>query len=110
METVPGYMNLIDLADSSSLVFECGDLPADTAISAAGHTPNGYFWMGVAQYLNESLASQVELDCEAGMFCARGDRAVLRQLRLELEGYLDAPEKTAQLIRDAENSGFQFDD
>jgi hypothetical protein len=97
-------MNLIDLATSSSLTFECGDLPADTAISAAGHEPNGYFWEGVAQYLNAALASRVELDCEAGMFCARGDRAALGQLRGELEPYLDDPERIAQLIRDAEAS------
>ncbi|HEY2077620.1 MAG TPA: hypothetical protein VGH53_14900 [Streptosporangiaceae bacterium] len=28
----------------------------------------------------------------------------------ELEGYLDDPDKDAQLIREAEASGFQFDD
>ena len=44
------------------------------------------------------------------MFCARGDRALLAQLREELAGYLDDPERIAQLIREAEASGFQFDD
>lgn len=44
------------------------------------------------------------------MFCARGDRAVLVQLRDELAGYLDSPEKIARLIREAEASGFQFGD
>jgi len=44
------------------------------------------------------------------MFCARGDRAVLGQLRDELQGFIDDPERLAQLIREAETSGFQFDD
>jgi hypothetical protein len=44
------------------------------------------------------------------MFCARGDRAVLGQLREELEEYLDDPDRIARLIREAEPSGFQFDD
>ena len=44
------------------------------------------------------------------MFCARGDRAVLSQLREELERYLGDPEWIVRLIREAEASGFQFDD
>jgi hypothetical protein len=44
------------------------------------------------------------------MFCARGDRAVLGQLHEELEDYLDDPDRIARLIREAEASGFQFDD
>jgi hypothetical protein len=44
------------------------------------------------------------------MFCARGDHAVLGQLREELEEYLDDPGRIARLIREAEASGFQFDD
>lgn len=75
-----------------------------------GHEPNGYFWEGVLEYLAPGLLAQVELDPEAGMFCARGDRAVLTQLREELEQYLGDPERIARLIREAEASGFQFDD
>jgi hypothetical protein len=108
--TVPDHMNLFEVAGSSSLTFACGDLPADAAIFAAGHEPNGYFWEGVVEYLTRGRALQVELDPEAGMFCARGNRDDLGQLREELEGYLDDPEKIAQLIRDAEAAGFQFDD
>jgi hypothetical protein len=103
-------MSLLDVAGSSSLTFECGGLPADAAVIAAGHEPNGYFWEGVAEYLTAGQALPVELDCEAGMFCARGDRGPLGQLREELEGYLDDPDRTAQLIREAEASGFEFDD
>jgi Immunity protein 51 len=110
MGTVPGHIKLIDVAGSSSLLFECGDLPADTAVLAAGHEPNGYYWEGVLRYLAGGLLTQVELDPEAGMFCARGDRAVLGQLREELEGYLDDPARIVRLVREAEASGFQFDD
>jgi hypothetical protein len=86
MGTVPHHMNILDVAGSSSLAFECGELPADAGVFAAGHIPNGYFWEGIVQYLTGDVASQAELDCEAGMFCARGDRGVLDQLREELEG------------------------
>ena len=41
MGTVADHMKLIDVAGSSSLTFECGDLPADVAVFAAGHEPNG---------------------------------------------------------------------
>ncbi len=107
---MPDHINIIDVAGSSSLTFACGELPADAAIFAAGHEPNGYFWEGVVEYLAGSLLSRIELDPEAGMFCARGDRALLAQLREELAGYLDDPERIARLIREAEASGFQFDD
>jgi hypothetical protein len=101
MRAVPDHMNLIDFAGSSSLTFSCGDLPADAAVFAAGHEPNGHFWDGVVQYLAAGLLSQVELDSEAGMFCAGGDRVLLGQLREVLAGYLVNPGKIAQLIREA---------
>jgi len=110
MGTVPHQMNIRDAAGSSSLTFKCRELPADAGVFAAGHEPNGCFWEGVVRYLKGDLASQVELDCEAGMFCARGDRVVLDQLREELEGYIENPERIARLISEAEASGFQFDD
>ena len=104
------HPRLFDVDGSYSLTFGCGDLPADTAIFAAGHEPNGYFWAGVIEYLTRDRPLQVELDPEAGAFFARGDRAVLDQLREELEGYLDDPARTARLIGEAEAAGFQFDD
>jgi hypothetical protein len=107
---VPDHLKLTDIGGSSRLTFGCGGLPADAAVFAAGHEPNGYFWEGVAEYLTRDMPPQVEFDCEAGMFCATGDRAALGQLRERLQEYLDDPEMTAQLIRDAEASGFQFDD
>ena len=53
---------------------------------------------------------KVELDSEAGMFAANGDRASLEQLRELMAPYLDDGPGIAATIRQAEGSGFQFDD
>jgi hypothetical protein len=58
MGVVPDHIKLIDVAGSSSLLFGCGNLPADAAVLAAGHEPNGYFWEGVLQYLAGGLLTQ----------------------------------------------------
>jgi hypothetical protein len=110
MVAVPDHARLFAIDGLYSLTFMCGDLPADAAIFAAGHEPNGYFWEGVVEYLTRDRPLQVELDPEAGAFFARGDRGVLDQLREELEGYLDDPARIARLFREAEAAGFQFDD
>lgn len=99
-----------DIDGSIGLTFYCGELPADEAIIAAGHEPNGYFWEGMVQYLAPELAEQLELDSEAGMFAANGERALLEQLRALVDPYLDDGERVAVTIREAEASGFQFDD
>jgi hypothetical protein len=99
-----------DINGSISLTFYCGELPADEAITAACHEPHGYFWEGMVQYLAPDLANQVELDSEAGMFCAYGDREVLEQLRTLIDPYLDDGERVEVTVREAELSGFQFDD
>jgi hypothetical protein len=99
MGTVPGHIKLIDVAGSSSLLFRCGGLPADGAVLAAGHEPNGYFWGRGSPVSRGRTAHESDLDLEAGMFCVRGDRVVLGQLREELAEYLDDPERTARLIR-----------
>jgi hypothetical protein len=41
-----GYSTILDIDGNHSLSFYCGELPADEAVSAAGHEPNGYFWEG----------------------------------------------------------------
>lgn len=107
---MPNHTNLHDINGSISLTFYCGELPADGAINAAGHEPNGYFWEGMVQYLAPSLTDQVELDSEGGMFAAYGDRVVLEQLRDLIDPYLDDGERVSATIREAEASGFHFDD
>lgn len=107
---MPNHMQLRDIDGSISLTFPCGELPADDAIMGAGHEPNGYFWEGVAHYLAPELADKLEFDPEAGMFAAYGARTDLEGLQGLLEPYLDDGERITEVIRRAEDSGFQFDD
>jgi hypothetical protein len=107
---MPDHVKMLDIDGATSLTFYCGELPADTAISAAGHEPNGYFWEGMVQYLSPELAELLELDSEAGMFAANADRPVLDRLQALIEPYLDDGERVANTVREAEASGFQFDD
>lgn len=106
---MPNHTKIVDIDGSNSLTFYCGELPADGAISAAGHEPNGYFWEGIVRYLAPA-PEKVELDSEAGMFAAYGDRATLEQLQTLLDPYLDDGERVAVAVREAEASGFKFDD
>lgn len=110
IHVVTNFSTMHDINGSISLTFYCGELPADAAIGAAGHEPNGYFWEGLVQYLAPELAAQVELDSEAGMFAASGDPAVLEQIRALIDPYLGDGERVATTILEAEASGFQFDD
>lgn len=105
---MPARMRLTDAAGTSALTFDCGRLPAEAAVAACGHEPDGYFWEGVVRYLAGGLAAQLDLAPQAGMFCARGDRALLLQLCDQLEEYLEHPELTARLIKTAEAAGFRF--
>ncbi len=107
---VPNHTNIFDIDGSNSLTLYCGDLPADDAISAAGHEPNGYFWEGMVRYLAPDPAEKIELDSEAEMFAAYGDRATLEQLKTLIDPYLDDGERVAVVVREAEASGFQFND
>jgi hypothetical protein len=93
-----------------SVVFACGGLPADDAIVAAGHEPNGYFWESVARYLVPEQVSALEVDCEAGTFAAYGDRELLQQLRRALSPYIADRARVTDLIARAEAEGFEFDD
>ena len=103
-------MRLGEVDGSHSLSFSCGDLPVDDAVLAAGHEPNGYFWEGLVEYLDPGLAGRLELDSEAGMFAANGDRAALEELRLLITPYLDDSERVAAAVEQADGAGFQFDD
>lgn len=107
---MPNHTTLHDINGSTSLTFYCGELPADDAVVAAGHEPNGYFWEGMVQYLAPEFANRVELDSEAGMFCANGDREVLERLRALINPYLEGGERVGVTVREAESSGFHFDD
>ena len=107
---MPNHTNMHDVDGTMSLTFACGELPADAGITASGHEPNGYFWEGIVQYLWPDLAEQLEMDSEAGMFVGYGDRTVLEQLQGLISPYLDDGERVSVAVREAERSGFQFDD
>lgn len=110
IDPVPNHMILHDADGSPSLTFYCGDLPCDESIVASGHEPNGYFWEGMVEYLAPTLAEELELDSEAGMFAAYAPRATLEQLQALLSPYLDDGALLAAAIKEAEGSGFEFDD
>jgi hypothetical protein len=103
-------IKLHEAGEASSLTIHCGDLPVDEAISAAGHEPNGYFWEGVTRYLDDALASSVELDSEAGMFAAYGATIHLERLRDLIEPYLSDVAAIEGVIASAEAQSFDFDD
>jgi hypothetical protein len=107
---MPDHIKLHDIDGSSSLTFYCGELPADAAIMASGHEPNGSFWESLVQYLAPWLVEQLELDSEGSMFAAYGEPVALEELRKLLSPYLDDGERVAVTIREAESSGFEFDD
>jgi hypothetical protein len=109
-DPVPAYGTIRESAGSFTLSFPCGGLPADEAVSAAGHEPNGYFWEGVAQFVAPDVAAVVEFDSEGSMFCVRGDRGPLARLQQVIEPYLADPAAVSRAIRDATAAGFEFDD
>ena len=107
---MPQHSQILDVGGDETLTFYCGELPADEAISSTGHEPNGYFWEGVAAYLDPTLAARLELDSEGGMFSAAGARADLEVLQTRLEPLLSGEEDIRALIARAEAEGFEFDD
>ena len=64
----------------------------------------------MVQYLAPALAEELELDSEAGMFAACGARSTLERLQALIAPYLDDAKLAADTIREAEGSGFEFDD
>ncbi len=92
------------------LSFECGNLPAEDGIIAADHEPNGYFWESLAAWVSPDIVSRLALDSEAGMFSASGDPADIEALGAKLAPIVEDPDLAEELIREAEDEGFEFDD
>ncbi len=106
VETKPGWF---------SLLLDAGDTAVDGLVEELGHEPNGFFWEGVAQFLigeeAPELDGRVELDPEAGMFCAYGnDRAALERLGTLMAAVANDEEGMRNLLEAAEENGFEFDD
>ncbi|MEV1026608.1 Imm51 family immunity protein [Streptomyces sp. NPDC050264] len=87
-----------------------GGLAADVAVAAAGHEPNGYFWVGLVQFAWPDIAEGLDFDSEGGMFCAVGSPSDLARLKAALEAVITSPEAVHDIIARAESSGFEFDD
>ena len=84
-------------------------------IEELGHTPNGYFWEGVAQLLVSTEAPALEdrfsYGPEGGMFCAHGeDRDALEGLGALMAAIATDPDRMRRLVVAAEADGFEFDD
>ncbi|WP_285795400.1 Imm51 family immunity protein [Micromonospora sp. NBRC 107095] len=106
IETTPGEY---------SLLLNAGTTPVDDLVEELGHEPNGYFWEGVAQVLvsteDQSLNGRFVYASEGGTFCAHGtDRGALEELEARMNAVATDGERMRRLIRDAEASGFEFDD
>lgn len=97
------------------LMTVCEEPRADEVVDSLGHTPNGYFWEGIATLLLQGplaeLADSVEFDCEGDTFVALStDRAVLESLGNALAALLADPSALRTMIETAIEEGFEFDD
>jgi hypothetical protein len=103
-------INLDEMDGQWSLTFYTGELPADAAVQASGHEPNGYFWEGIVQYAWPRIADRLEFDSEAGMFAVYGEQADLEAIREAMTPVITNPATVRDLIDRADASGFEFDD
>ncbi|GLX04596.1 Imm51 family immunity protein [Microbispora sp. NBRC 16548] len=109
-------LRLIESAPGEcSLLLDAGTTQVDDAIEELGHTPNGYFWEGVAQLLVSTEAPALEgrfsYDPEGGMFCAYGrDRGALEELGTLMAAIATDADRMRRLVAAAEADGFEFDD
>ncbi|MEU6424619.1 Imm51 family immunity protein [Microbispora sp. NPDC046973] len=109
-------LRLIESApEEYSLLLDAGSTQVDDVIEELGHTPNGYFWEGVAQLLVSTEAPALEgrfsYDPEGGMFCAYGkDRGALEELGTRMAAVAADADRMRRLVADAEAGGFEFDD
>jgi hypothetical protein len=108
-------LNLIEIAPGEvSLTMYTGELVTDALVRTLGHEPNGTFWEGVAEWLVETKAPELEgsfdYDSEAGMFCAFGDRADLEDLRALMLPVVTDPKRLRAVVEAAEAADFEFDD
>ncbi|MFE9666431.1 Imm51 family immunity protein [Microbispora bryophytorum] len=98
-----------------SLLLDAGTTQVDDLIEELGHTPNGYYWEGVAQLLVSTEAPALEgrfsYDPEGDMFCAYGrDRGALEELGTLMAAIAADADRMRRLVAVAEADGFEFDD
>ncbi|MBE3008573.1 hypothetical protein IL992_05140 [Microbispora sp. NEAU-D428] len=109
-------LRLIESApEEYSLLLDAATTQVDDVIEELGHTPNGYFWEGVAQLLVSTEAPALEgrfsYDPEGDMFCAYGkDRGALEELGARMAAVAADADRMRRLVAAAEADGFEFDD
>jgi hypothetical protein len=109
-------LRLIESAPGEySLLLDAGTTQVDDVIEELAHTPNGYFWEGVAQLLVSTEASGLEgrfsYSPEGDMFCAYGgDRGALEELGTRMAAIAADADRIRRLVSAAEADGFEFDD
>ncbi|MEU8278928.1 immunity 51 family protein [Microbispora bryophytorum] len=109
-------LRLIESApEEYSLLLDAGTTQVDDLIEELGHTPNGYYWEGVAQLLVSTEAPALEgrfsYDPEGDMFCAYGrDRGALEELGTLMAAIAADADRMRRLVAVAEADGFEFDD
>src|SRR4051794_16542535 len=106
IETTPGKF---------SLLLDAGTTAVDGVVEELGHTPNGYFWEGVAQLLVRTkapeLAGRFGYDPEGGAFVAYGkDKDALVALSALMTDVAIDGDRMRRLIVLAKEKGFEFDD
>jgi hypothetical protein len=108
-------LKLLEHEDEFTLMMTvCSEPRADEVVESLGHTPNGYFWEGIATLLLEGplteLADRVEFDCEGDTFVAlSADQAALETLGSTLAALLADPNALRSMIEAAIEEGFEFD-
>ena len=101
---------VLGIGAKHSLTFYCGELPADAAVFAAQHEPNGYFWEAVAIFVAPEIAGRLELESEDGMFSASGSKEDCDALQARIEPLLSSADSIGEVIASADETGFQFDE
>jgi hypothetical protein len=98
-----------------SLHLEAGTTDVDHVIHELGHEANGYFWEGIVELFvtteAPALEGRFEPDPEGGAFYAYSDdRSALEDLAVRLRGVAGDEQRLRELVRLAEETGFEFDD
>ena len=88
---------------------------ADMVVEQSGHTPNGYFWAGVVEWLLRGplsdLCADFDLDPEGDTFVAYSKvPSSLVNLEKHLRDLLTDPNSLRILIDEAHRAEFDFDD
>ena len=112
-------LRLIENPDGTFCLFMpvCERPLADEVVEAFEHTPNGYFWEGIAQWLLSTnadlvaVADSIKFDSEGGTFVSlSADKTALESLGAAMSDLINEPDRLRATIESAINADFEFDD